>query len=57
MESLCFQGSEHDTTVLRIEKLPRGSYFVQYQTWLSALQSFSVALAFIHSHKAISYDD
>ncbi|XP_013638555.1 PREDICTED: uncharacterized protein LOC106343792 [Brassica oleracea var. oleracea] len=53
---LFIQRSKHETSVLRIEKLPRGRYFVQYQKWLSALQSFSVALAFIHSHRAISYD-
>ncbi|KAF2549553.1 hypothetical protein F2Q70_00019363 [Brassica cretica] len=53
---LFMEGSEHETSVLRIEKLPRGRYFVQYQKWLSDLQSFSVALAFIHSHKAINYD-
>ncbi|KAF3609221.1 hypothetical protein DY000_02044363 [Brassica cretica] len=55
-DKLFIERSKHETSVLRIEKLPRGRYFVQYQTWLSALQSFSVALAFIHSHRAISYD-
>ncbi|CAN7138844.1 hypothetical protein IGI04_039410 [Brassica rapa subsp. trilocularis] len=54
---LFIEGSKHDTTVLRMEQLPRGRYFVQYQTWLSALQSISVALAFIHSHRAINYYD
>ncbi|KAL0865583.1 hypothetical protein Bca101_044701 [Brassica carinata] len=38
-----------ETKALRIEKLRRGRYFVQFQTWLSVLRSFSIAIAFIHS--------
>ncbi|CAH8309439.1 unnamed protein product [Eruca vesicaria subsp. sativa] len=47
---LLVEGSKHETTVLRIEKLQQGHYFVQFQTaWLSVLQSFSIAIALLHS--------
>ncbi|KAJ4868938.1 hypothetical protein Rs2_44206 [Raphanus sativus] len=49
LSELLIEGSKHEKTVLRIEKLRRGRYLVQLQTWLSVLQSFSIAIAFIHS--------
>ncbi|KAF8111671.1 hypothetical protein N665_0073s0030 [Sinapis alba] len=48
-DNLLELGSKHETAVLRIVRLQRGRYSVKFQTWLSVLQSFSIAIAFIHS--------
>lgn len=42
------QGSEHSPT-LRIASIHDGLYFVHFQSTLSALQSFSIAVAYIHT--------
>ncbi|CAH2038938.1 unnamed protein product, partial [Thlaspi arvense] len=46
------EGSNHETPVLRIVNVRGGLYSVQFQTNLSSLQTFTVALAFIHSQSS-----
>ncbi|GLT99301.1 hypothetical protein SLE2022_167450 [Rubroshorea leprosula] len=43
------QGSEHGAPALRIASIRDGLYFVQFQSMLSALQSFSIAVSYIHT--------
>ncbi|KAE8734984.1 CCT motif family protein isoform 1 [Hibiscus syriacus] len=43
------QGSKHGSPMLRIAHVHDGLYFVHFQSPLSALQSFSIAVAYIHS--------
>ncbi|GKU85693.1 hypothetical protein SLEP1_g323 [Rubroshorea leprosula] len=44
------QGSEHHAPALRIASIHDGLYFVHFQSTLSILQSFSIAVAYIHTH-------
>ncbi|CAN1279115.1 hypothetical protein LINPERPRIM_LOCUS16888 [Linum perenne] len=46
---LFIQGSENTAPPLRITNVHDGLYFVHFQSTLSAVQSFSIAVAFIHS--------
>lgn len=43
------QGSEHSPPSLRIASIHDGLYFVHFQSTLSVLQSFSIAVAYIHT--------
>ncbi|XVF28532.1 hypothetical protein REPUB_Repub15cG0037800 [Reevesia pubescens] len=43
------QGSEHGSPTLRIANVHDGLYFIHFQSTLSALQSFSIAVAYIHT--------
>ncbi|XP_038991679.1 uncharacterized protein LOC120114979 [Hibiscus syriacus] len=43
------QGSKHGSPMLRIAHVHDELYFVHFQSTLSALQSFSIAVAYIHS--------
>ncbi|KAJ0262028.1 Cadherin EGF LAG seven-pass G-type receptor [Hirschfeldia incana] len=43
------EGSKHGIPGLRIMSVRDGLYFVQFQAEMSVLQSFSIALAYIHS--------
>ncbi|TYH82477.1 hypothetical protein ES332_D02G063600v1 [Gossypium tomentosum] len=43
------QGSKHGSPTLRIANVHDGLYFLHFQTTLSALQSFSIAVAYIHA--------
>ncbi|XWS53750.1 hypothetical protein CRYUN_Cryun10bG0027200 [Craigia yunnanensis] len=43
------QGSEHGSPTLRITSVHDGLYFIHFQSTLSALQSFSIAVAYIHT--------
>ncbi|XVF62782.1 hypothetical protein PTKIN_Ptkin09bG0036000 [Pterospermum kingtungense] len=43
------QGSKHGFPTLRIANVHDGLYFIHFQSTLSALQSFSIAVAYIHS--------
>ncbi|KAG8636825.1 hypothetical protein MANES_15G045200v8 [Manihot esculenta] len=43
------QGSENSAPPLRMVNVHSGLYFVNFQSMLSALQSFSIAVAFIHA--------
>ncbi|XWS39137.1 hypothetical protein CRYUN_Cryun18bG0024300 [Craigia yunnanensis] len=43
------QGSEHGFPTLRIANVNDGLYFIHFQSTLSALQSFSIAVAYIHT--------
>ncbi|KAL4643647.1 hypothetical protein ACB092_02G107400 [Castanea dentata] len=42
------QGSQHTAPTLRMETVRDGLYFIHFQPPLSALQSFSIAVAIIH---------
>ncbi|GLT42107.1 hypothetical protein SLA2020_161270 [Shorea laevis] len=44
------QGSEHRAPALRMASIHDGLYFVHFQSTLSVLQSFSIAVAYIHTH-------
>ncbi|KAK8988141.1 hypothetical protein V6N11_065739 [Hibiscus sabdariffa] len=46
---LFVQGSKHGSPMLRIANAQDGLYFIHFQSTLSALQSFSIAVAYIHS--------
>ncbi|XP_038722932.1 uncharacterized protein LOC120014895 [Tripterygium wilfordii] len=46
---LFLQGSEHDSPTLRMVNVHDGLYCIHFQSTVSALQSFSVAVAFIHT--------
>ncbi|KDP33311.1 hypothetical protein JCGZ_12860 [Jatropha curcas] len=46
---LIIQGSENSAPPLRMVNVYSGLYFVNFQSTLSALQSFSIAVAFIHA--------
>ncbi|KAF5752417.1 hypothetical protein HS088_TW01G00326 [Tripterygium wilfordii] len=46
---LFLQGSEDDSPTLRMVNVHDGLYFIHFQSTVSALQSFSVAVAFIHT--------
>ncbi|EEF34033.1 uncharacterized protein LOC8265738 [Ricinus communis] len=46
---LITQGSENSAPQMRMVNVHDGLYFVHFQSTLSALQSFSIAVAFIHS--------
>ncbi|KAE8704745.1 hypothetical protein F3Y22_tig00110443pilonHSYRG00031 [Hibiscus syriacus] len=43
------QGSEHGSPTLTISNVHDGLYFIHFQPTLSALQSFSAAVAYIHT--------
>ncbi|GMJ02004.1 hypothetical protein like AT2G33360 [Hibiscus trionum] len=43
------QGSKQGSPMLRIANAEDGLYFIHFQSTLSALQSFSIAVAYIHS--------
>ncbi|XVE81921.1 hypothetical protein DITRI_Ditri15bG0105300 [Diplodiscus trichospermus] len=43
------QGSKHGSPTLRIANIHDGLYFIHFQSTLSALQSFSMAVAYIHT--------
>ncbi|XWS08738.1 hypothetical protein CRYUN_Cryun40dG0026800 [Craigia yunnanensis] len=43
------QGSGHGSPTLRIANVHDGLYFIHFQSTLSALQSFSIAVAYIHT--------
>ncbi|KAK8478939.1 hypothetical protein V6N13_070003 [Hibiscus sabdariffa] len=43
------QGSEHRSPTLSISNVHDGLYFIHFQPTLSALQSFSIAVAYIHT--------
>ncbi|TYI12264.1 hypothetical protein ES332_A09G265200v1 [Gossypium tomentosum] len=43
------QGSEHGSPTLSISNVHDGLYFIHFQPSLSALQSFSIAVAYIHT--------
>ncbi|XP_022740222.1 uncharacterized protein LOC111292225 [Durio zibethinus] len=43
------QGSEHGSPALRIVNVHDGLYFIHFQSTLSALQSFAIAIAYIHT--------
>ncbi|KAM7252895.1 hypothetical protein ACFE04_008806 [Oxalis oulophora] len=43
------KGSEHGAPTLRIVNIREGLYFVNFRSTVSALQSFSIAVAYIHS--------
>ncbi|XWS13910.1 hypothetical protein CRYUN_Cryun36dG0079300 [Craigia yunnanensis] len=43
------QGSEHGSPTLRIANVHDGLHFIHFQSTLSALQSFSIAVAYIHT--------
>ncbi|CAL9213688.1 unnamed protein product [Arabidopsis halleri] len=45
------EGSKHETSGLKIVNVSGGVYLVQFEAKLTSLQSFGVALAFIHSQK------
>ncbi|GAV89835.1 DUF3527 domain-containing protein [Cephalotus follicularis] len=45
---LFIKGSEHGTPTLRMVNVRDGLYFVHFQSTLSALQSFSIAVAYVH---------
>ncbi|XP_010475107.1 PREDICTED: uncharacterized protein LOC104754585 [Camelina sativa] len=45
---LLIEGSKHETIGLKIVNVHEGLYIVQFEANLSILQSFSIALAFIH---------
>lgn len=44
-----FQGSEHGGPTLRIVNVHDDLYFIHFQPTLSILQSFSIAVAMIHT--------
>ncbi|KAL1188806.1 hypothetical protein V5N11_021968 [Cardamine amara subsp. amara] len=46
---LLLEGSKHERSGLRIMNVRGGLYLIQFQTKLSVLPSFSIALAFIHT--------
>lgn len=46
---LKFQGSSNFNPTLRIVNVHDGVYFIHFQPPLSALQSFSIAVAIIHA--------
>ncbi|KAJ9182332.1 hypothetical protein P3X46_006336 [Hevea brasiliensis] len=46
---LIIQGSENSAPPLRMVNVHNGLYFVNFQSTLSALQAFSIAVAFIHT--------
>ncbi|KAG7595807.1 hypothetical protein ISN44_As06g003550 [Arabidopsis suecica] len=48
---LFIEGSKHETTGLKIVNVSGGLYLVQFEAKLTSLQSFAIALAFIHSEK------
>ncbi|XP_065862984.1 uncharacterized protein [Euphorbia lathyris] len=50
---LIIQGSEKSAPPLRMVNVYDGLYFVHFQSTLSALQSFSIAVAFIHSQSPV----
>ncbi|KAL4296534.1 hypothetical protein GQ457_12G004500 [Hibiscus cannabinus] len=43
------QGSEHNSPTLSLSNVHDGLYFIYFQPTLSALQSFSIAVAYIHT--------
>ncbi|WRX22512.1 Protein of unknown function DUF3527 - like 2 [Theobroma cacao] len=43
------KGSDHGSPTLRIANVHDGLYFIHFQSTLSALQSFSIAVAYIHT--------
>ncbi|GMI95896.1 hypothetical protein like AT2G33360 [Hibiscus trionum] len=43
------QGSEHNSPALSISNVHDGLHFIHFQPTLSALQSFSIAVAYIHT--------
>ncbi|XVE65771.1 hypothetical protein DITRI_Ditri08aG0026400 [Diplodiscus trichospermus] len=43
------QGSEHGSPTLRIANVRDGLYYIHFGSTLSALQSFSIAVAYIHT--------
>ncbi|XP_039037544.1 uncharacterized protein LOC120174889 [Hibiscus syriacus] len=45
------QGPEHGSPTLTISKVHDSLYFIHFQSTLSALQSFSVAVAYIHTQR------
>ncbi|CAE5956523.1 unnamed protein product [Arabidopsis arenosa] len=45
------EGSKHETSGLKIVNVSGGVYLVQFEAKLTSLQSFAIALAFIHSQK------
>ena len=47
-QSSNFQDSQHTAPTLRMETVRDGLYFIHFQPPLSALQSFSIAVAIIH---------
>uniref|UniRef100_A0A6M2EXU8 Uncharacterized protein n=1 Tax=Populus davidiana TaxID=266767 RepID=A0A6M2EXU8_9ROSI len=49
--NLFIQGSENGAPPLRMVNVHDGMYSVHFQSTLSALQTFSIAVAFIHSQK------
>ncbi|XAR48933.1 hypothetical protein NMG60_11031926 [Bertholletia excelsa] len=46
---LFIQGSKHGAPVMKVVNIHDGLYFVHFQSTLSALQSFSIAVAIIHT--------
>ncbi|CAI0383116.1 unnamed protein product [Linum tenue] len=50
---LFIQGPENSAPPLRMINVHDGLYFVHFQSTLSALQSFSIAVAFIHSQSPV----
>uniref|UniRef100_A0A5B7B7C3 DUF3527 domain-containing protein n=1 Tax=Davidia involucrata TaxID=16924 RepID=A0A5B7B7C3_DAVIN len=46
---LFIQGSEQGTAIMKMVNIHDGLYFVHFQSTLSALQSFSIAVAIIHT--------
>ncbi|CAK9139547.1 unnamed protein product [Ilex paraguariensis] len=47
---LYIQGSKQGTPVMRMVNIHDGLYYVHFQSSLSALQSFSISVAIIHTH-------
>ncbi|XVF66407.1 hypothetical protein PTKIN_Ptkin10aG0033100 [Pterospermum kingtungense] len=47
------QDSEHGSPLLRISNVHDGLYFIHFQSTLSALQSFSIAVAYIHTQSSL----
>lgn len=48
-----FQGRKKREPALKLMNVSKGIYVVNYEPTLSALQSFSIAVAFIHSHETV----
>ncbi|KAA8527806.1 hypothetical protein F0562_035325 [Nyssa sinensis] len=46
---LFIQGSEQGTAIMKMVNIHHGLYFIHFQSTLSALQSFSIAVAIIHT--------
>ncbi|CAK9180203.1 unnamed protein product [Ilex paraguariensis] len=46
---LCIQGSKQNTPIMKMANIHDGLHYVHFQSTLSALQSFSIAVAVIHT--------